>query len=164
MSTLFRALLEHLPNPKMATIQVLDNPTIHNLLINLSKEETTSFRDTIEQTLEAFSINGERQYQPPPSIVNRPNGQNTLFRQFTSDSCIGTKITVEPAPAPGPGPDGQSHGRKDPLHGVIVRLRSGLMGLLLGFRGRIGVVGGLDALFTMSTLLLWTLSGGSRVV
>ena len=74
ISTLFRALLEHLPNPKMATIQVLDNPTIHNLLINLSKEETTSFRDTIEQTLEAFSINGERQYQPPPSIVNRPNG------------------------------------------------------------------------------------------
>ncbi|OJJ82912.1 uncharacterized protein ASPGLDRAFT_37021 [Aspergillus glaucus CBS 516.65] len=79
----------------MATIQVLDNPTIHNLLINLSKEETTSFRDTIEQTLEAFSINGERQYQPPPSILNQP-------------------------PGPGPGPDGQSHGRKDPLHDVIV--------------------------------------------
>lgn len=100
------------PNHKMTNIQVLDNPTIHNLLINLSKEESLTFREIIERTLESFSVNGERQFQPPPSIVNRPSGQNTLFRPFTSDTCIGTKITVEP------GPDGQ--GRKDPLHGLIV--------------------------------------------
>ncbi|ODM22807.1 hypothetical protein SI65_00396 [Aspergillus cristatus] len=96
----------------MTNIQVLDNPTMHNLLINLSKEESFTFREIIEHTLESFSVNGERQYQPPPSIVNRPNGQNTLFRPFTSDTCIGTKITVES------GPDGQ--GRKSPPHGVIV--------------------------------------------
>lgn len=96
----------------MTSIQVLDNPTMYNLLINLSKEESLTFREIIEHTLESFSVNGERQYQPPPSIVNRPNGQNTLFRPFTSNTCIGTKITVEP------GPDGQ--GRKSPLHGAIV--------------------------------------------
>lgn len=96
----------------MANVQVLDNPTVHRLLINLSREETKGFRQIVEQTFEDFSVGGERQYQPLPNTVNRANGQNTLFRPFTSDSCIGTKITVEPAPEP--------DGTKDPLHGVLV--------------------------------------------
>jgi ornithine cyclodeaminase/alanine dehydrogenase-like protein (mu-crystallin family) len=96
----------------MANIQILDNPTVHDLLINLSKEEAIAFRGIIEQTLEDVSVGGERQYQPMPSVANRPNGQNTLFRPFTSDSSNGAKITVEPAP----GPDG----KKDPLHGIVV--------------------------------------------
>ncbi|CAG8948563.1 unnamed protein product [Penicillium salamii] len=111
----FSQLFFNTPNPKMAEmsgIQILDNPTIHDLLINLSNHETIEFRQVIERTLEEFSVGGERQYQPTPTVTNRPNGQNTLFRPFTSDSNIGTKITVEPAP----GPDG----KKDPLHGVIV--------------------------------------------
>lgn len=96
----------------MANVQVLDNPTIHHLLINLSKEEIVAFRQNIEQTFEDFSVGGERHYQPMPGTVNRANGQNTLFRPFTSDSCIGAKTTVEPAPEP--------DGTKDPLHGVLV--------------------------------------------
>lgn len=96
----------------MANIQVLDNPTIHDLLINLSQEETIAFRKVLEQTFEDVSVGGERQYQPMPSVANRANGQNTLFRPFTSDSSVGTKIVVEPAPRPG--------GKKDPPHGIIV--------------------------------------------
>ncbi|KJK66596.1 Ornithine cyclodeaminase/mu-crystallin family protein [Aspergillus parasiticus SU-1] len=97
---------------EMSEIRILDNSTIHGLLINLSKAETIQFRQVVERTFEDFSVNGERQYQPMPSVANRPNGQNTLFRPFTSNTGTGTKITVEPAP----GPDG----KKDPLHGVIV--------------------------------------------
>ena len=93
-------------------IRILDNPTIHDLLINLSQDEAIEFRHVIEKTFEEFSTNGERLYQPGPGVVNRPNGQSTLFRPFTSDSSVGTKITVDPAPEP--------DGRKDPLHGVIV--------------------------------------------
>ena len=100
------------PDTNMANIQVLDNPAVHNLLINLSQDEAITFRQIVEQTFEDFSVGGERQYQPMPSVANRANGQNTLFRPFTSDPSIGTKITVEPAP----GPDG----KKDPLHGIVV--------------------------------------------
>lgn len=96
----------------MANIQILDNPKIHDLLINLSKEETIAFRQTIEQTFEQFSVDGERQHQPMPTVANRPSGQHTLFRPFTSDSSVGTKIIVNPPL----GPDGQ----KDPLHGIIL--------------------------------------------
>ncbi|KAJ5420393.1 NAD(P)-binding protein [Penicillium sp. CMV-2018d] len=91
---------------------VLDNPTIHDLLINLSQEETIAFRRVLEQTFEDGSVGGERQYQPMPSVANRANGQNTLFRPFTSDSSVGAKIVVEPAPRP--------DGKKDPPHGIIV--------------------------------------------
>lgn len=96
----------------MANIQILDNSTINQLLINLSKEEAIGFRTIVEQTFEDFSIGNERQYQPMPSTVQRENGQHTLFRPFTSDGSVGTKITVEPAPKP--------DGSRDPLHGVIV--------------------------------------------
>lgn len=96
----------------MPDIRVLDNSTIHDLLINLSQEETLEFRRIVEKTFEDFSTADERQYQPGPSVVNRPNGQNTLFRPFTSDSGVGAKIVVEPAPG--------TDGKRGPLHGVIV--------------------------------------------
>ncbi|OWT43640.1 proline utilization protein [Pochonia chlamydosporia 170] len=92
--------------------QYLRNDAVHNLLINLTKEEAISFRNRIEQALEDFSGGGERQYQPEPSAVCRPNGQRTLFRTFTSDSSVGAKLVVEPPLRP--------DGKKDPLHGILV--------------------------------------------
>lgn len=96
----------------MENIQILDNSTVHRLLINLSKEQAIGFRDIVEQTFENFSVGNERQYQPMPSGVQRENGQNALFRPFTSDESVGTKITVDPVPLP--------DGTRRPLHGVIV--------------------------------------------
>ncbi|OJJ56204.1 hypothetical protein ASPSYDRAFT_48483 [Aspergillus sydowii CBS 593.65] len=96
----------------MADIKFFDNPAIYDVLINLSQQEAIGFRDIVEKTFEDVSVGGERQYQPMPSVSNRANGQNTLFRPFTSDSSVGTKITVEPAPNP--------DGTKEPLHGTII--------------------------------------------
>ncbi|KAM0425392.1 hypothetical protein ACHAPT_009449 [Fusarium lateritium] len=96
----------------MDNVQILGNDVIHDLLINLTKDEAITFQNTIEQTFEDFSIGGERQYQPSPSATSRPNGQRTLFRPFTSDSSVGAKFVVEPAPRP--------DGSKDPLHGIVI--------------------------------------------
>lgn len=96
----------------MADIKFFDNPAIYDVLINLSQSEAIGFRDIVEKTFEDVSVGGERQYQPMPSVSNRANGQNTLFRPFTSDSSVGTKITVEPAPNP--------DGTKEALHGTII--------------------------------------------
>ncbi|CRG87759.1 hypothetical protein PISL3812_04780 [Talaromyces islandicus] len=96
----------------MNNIQYLGNDTIYQLLINLNKDEAIAFRNTIEQTFADFSAEGERQYQPDPSAVTRPNGQRTLFRPFTSDSSVGAKLVVEPPPRP--------DGKRDPLRGILV--------------------------------------------
>lgn len=96
----------------MSEFRVLENSTVHDLLLNQSKEETLDFRHIVEKTFEDFSTGDEHQYQPSPSVINRPNGRNTLFRPFTSDSGIGAKIVVESTPSP--------NGKKDPLHGIIV--------------------------------------------
>jgi ornithine cyclodeaminase/alanine dehydrogenase-like protein (mu-crystallin family) len=96
----------------MDNMQYLGNDTVHQLLINLTKDEAISFRKTIEQTLEDFSTGGERQYQPDPNAVIRPNGSRTLFRPFTSNQSIGAKLVVEPPPRP--------DGKKDPLHGILI--------------------------------------------
>ncbi|KAJ0421183.1 shikimate/quinate 5-dehydrogenase [Aspergillus carlsbadensis] len=92
----------------------LGNEAVHNLLINLTKEETLHFLQITEKTLEDFSVKGERAYQPPPTSATRSNGQRTLFRPFTSDSAVGAKIIVTPPPKP--------DGTKDPLHGLIILL------------------------------------------
>lgn len=97
---------------EMDDIRFLGNETVHHLLINLTKDEAITFRNAIEQTLEEFSVAGERQYQPDPSAVARPNGQRTLFRPFTSDSSVGAKHVVEPPPG--------ADGKKPPLHGVLI--------------------------------------------
>ncbi|KAF7516959.1 hypothetical protein PCG10_001701 [Penicillium crustosum] len=96
----------------MNNMQYLDNDTVHQLLINLTKDEAISFRNTIEQTLAEFSTGGERQYQPNPSAVTRPNGSRALFRPFTSNQCFGAKLVVTPPPRP--------DGKKDSLHGILI--------------------------------------------
>ncbi|CAI7669032.1 unnamed protein product [Penicillium bialowiezense] len=95
-----------------SAVQFLDNSVIHDILINLSRDEAIKLRHIMERTFEDFSVGGERQYQPQPSFTNRPNGQSTLFRPFTSNNSVGTKISVEPTPEP--------NGKKGALHGVIV--------------------------------------------
>jgi hypothetical protein len=83
----------------MNNIQFLGEEAVHQLLVNLTKDEPITFRNAIEQTFEDFSVVGERQYhQPDPSSATRLNGQRTLFRPFTSDSVVGAKLVVESAP------------------------------------------------------------------
>jgi len=108
----------------MDNIQTLGNNAIFQLFINLTKDEALSFRNTIEQTLEDFSVSGERQFQPEPSAVTRPDGQRTLFRAFTSGSSVGAKIVVEPALEP--------DGKKEPLHGILILMdeKGNLTGVL----------------------------------
>ncbi|CAG7926842.1 unnamed protein product [Penicillium olsonii] len=98
----------------MENIQYLSNDTIHRLLMSLSKEDIINFKVKIEQTLEAYSAGEERQYQPDPSAVTRPNGTRTLFRPFTSDLSVGAKLVVEPPTQP--------NGKKDPLRGILILL------------------------------------------
>lgn len=97
---------------EMDNIRFLSNENVHHLLINLTKNEAIAFRGAMAQTLEEFSVAGERQYQPEPSAVARANGQRTLFRPFTSDSSVGAKIVVELPPG--------ADGKKPPLHGVLI--------------------------------------------
>ncbi|KAL2793083.1 shikimate/quinate 5-dehydrogenase [Aspergillus keveii] len=92
----------------------IGNEAVYKLLISLTKDETLQFLRITEKTLEDFSVNGERAYQPPPTSAARRNGQRTLFRPFTSDSAVGAKIIVTPPPKP--------DGTKDPLHGLIILL------------------------------------------
>ncbi|KAJ5335627.1 hypothetical protein N7452_008030 [Penicillium brevicompactum] len=98
----------------MDKIQYLSNETVHDLLINLNKDETLAFKSTIEKTLLDFSAGEERRYQPDPSAVTRPNGARTLFRPFTSDQSVGAKLVVEPPT--------RADGKKDPLRGILLLL------------------------------------------
>lgn len=82
----------------MGNLLVLGDADIHDILINLSKEEILTFRDVLAQCLRDFSVGAERKYQPLPGVINRPEGQKCLFRPFTSASAVGTKIIVQPAP------------------------------------------------------------------
>lgn len=82
----------------MGNLLVLGDSDIHNILINLSKQEILTFRDALAQCLQDFSVGAERKYQPLPGVINRPEGQKCLFRPFTSASAVGSKIIVQPAP------------------------------------------------------------------
>lgn len=77
---------------------ILGDGEIRNLLLTLSKPEIFTFKTALENVLIDFSVGGEGQYQPTPDFVNRPEGQKTLFRTFTSPDGVGTKIVVTPAP------------------------------------------------------------------
>jgi ornithine cyclodeaminase/alanine dehydrogenase-like protein (mu-crystallin family) len=82
----------------MGKLLILGDSDIHDILINLSREEIYTFGDILAQCLKDFSVGSERSYQPLPGIVNRPEGQRCLFRPFTSSESVGTKIVVQPAP------------------------------------------------------------------
>jgi ornithine cyclodeaminase/alanine dehydrogenase-like protein (mu-crystallin family) len=81
----------------MGNLLVLSDSEIHDILINLSREEIHTFRDAIIACLKDFSVGAERKYQPQPGVMNRPEGQRCLFRPFTSSESVGTKIVVQPA-------------------------------------------------------------------
>ncbi|KAK5633594.1 hypothetical protein RRF57_009308 [Xylaria bambusicola] len=82
----------------MGKFLVLGDSDIHDILINLSTTEILTFRDALLQCLRDYSIGAEREYQPAPGVINRPEGQKCLFRPFTSSDSIGTKIIITPAP------------------------------------------------------------------
>ena len=75
--------------------RVLGDAAVQEILISLSKDEIIWFQDEFSKALMQFSVDGERQYQPAPGVIVRPNGQKTLFRPFTSPSGVGTKIIVD---------------------------------------------------------------------
>ena len=95
----------------MSTCRVLGDAAVHDILIGLSHAETLEFQDVIKRCLIDFSTTKEREYQPSPGIINRPNGQKTLFRTFTSPDSVGVKIIVHPASKPG--------AAQAPLHGIL---------------------------------------------
>ncbi|KAI0798382.1 hypothetical protein GGR55DRAFT_684692 [Xylaria sp. FL0064] len=82
----------------MGNLLVLGDSDIHDILINLSKPEILTFRDALARCLRDYSVGAEREYQPAPGVINRPEGQKCLFRPFTSCEGVGTKIIVQPAP------------------------------------------------------------------
>ncbi|KAF2217208.1 hypothetical protein CERZMDRAFT_89788 [Cercospora zeae-maydis SCOH1-5] len=92
---------------------ILSDSATHTLLIDLSKQDLLHFQQKLQTSHTNFSTTSEKDFQPPPGITARPNGQKTLFRPFTSPSSVGCKIIVDPAPDP-------DTGRKDVLHGVLI--------------------------------------------
>ncbi|KAI1355920.1 hypothetical protein F5Y01DRAFT_268060 [Xylaria sp. FL0043] len=82
----------------MGNLLVLGDSDIHDILINLSKPEILTFRDALARCLMDYSVGAEREYQPAPGVINRPEGQKCLFRPFTSSDGVGTKIIVQPPP------------------------------------------------------------------
>ncbi|RMZ80399.1 hypothetical protein DV738_g2897, partial [Chaetothyriales sp. CBS 135597] len=78
---------------------VLSDVAVHDVLMNLTKDDIVLFLEAIGATLRAFSLGGERAYQPDPAIVNRPDGRRNLFRLFTSSAGVGVKIIVDPSQA-----------------------------------------------------------------
>ncbi|KAF2963769.1 hypothetical protein GQX73_g9795 [Xylaria multiplex] len=82
----------------MGNLLVLGDSDVRNIITNLSKAEIYAFRDVLARCLREYSVGAEREYQPAPGIINRPEGQKCLFRPFTSSEAVGTKIIVQPAP------------------------------------------------------------------
>ncbi|OTA95584.1 hypothetical protein M434DRAFT_393637 [Hypoxylon sp. CO27-5] len=95
----------------MSALTILSDSAVHDLLISLSKQEIIAFQASLARCLQDFSAGTERQYQPAPGVVNRPNGQKALFRPFTSPTAVGTKIIVDPAPT--------RDNEKLPLQGIL---------------------------------------------
>lgn len=111
----------------------LSEPVVRDILVNLSRTEILGIQTEFTKALSDVSLGEERKYQPAVSHVNRPNGQRTLFRPFTSPTSVGTKIVVEPAPGP--------TGERPPIHGIVTLcdqsgIPAGILGAeeLTGFR------------------------------
>ncbi|ETS74718.1 hypothetical protein PFICI_13202 [Pestalotiopsis fici W106-1] len=83
----------------MGQFLILSDSTVHDILIDLRKDQILHIRDALVQCLTEFSTGSEREYQPPVGIVNRPEGNKTLFRPFTSASSVGVKVIVDPPPS-----------------------------------------------------------------
>ena len=95
----------------MNSLVVLADRAVHEILISLSKDEIVNFQTSLATCLQKYSIGSERQYQPDAGVINRPSGQRTLFRNFTSSTAVGTKIIVDPAPS--------ENNRRPPLQGIL---------------------------------------------
>ncbi|RMJ09288.1 hypothetical protein CDV36_011112 [Fusarium kuroshium] len=95
---------------------VLNDSVVHDLLISLPKDDIIKFQHALEDSLIGFTVGEERKYQPTPDFVNRPTGQKTLFRTFSSPDTVGAKIIVTPAPV-----KDASSGKtvNPPLNGVL---------------------------------------------
>lgn len=82
----------------MNSCLVLSDATVHNLLINLTRDEIHTFLGKIEECLKDFSVGDERSHQPDPVVINR-DGRKNLFRLFNSSTGVGVKIIVDPSQA-----------------------------------------------------------------
>lgn len=94
---------------------ILNDSVVHDLLISLSKDDIIKFQHALEDSLIEFAVGEESRYQPTPEFVNRPTGQKTLFRTFSSPDAVGTKIVVTPAPVR----DAAGNTVNPPLNGVL---------------------------------------------
>lgn len=83
----------------MPKFLILSDSSVHDILINLGKDQILLIRDALVKCLTEFYIGSERQYQPPVGIVNRPEGNKTLFRPFTSAGSVGVKVITDPPPS-----------------------------------------------------------------
>ncbi|KAJ4009663.1 hypothetical protein NW752_009251 [Fusarium irregulare] len=126
---------------------ILGDEEIRNLLLTLSKPEILTFKTALEKVLIDFSVGGEGQYQPTPDFVNRPEGQKTLFRTFTSPDGVGTKIVVTPAPI------------KDENGNTVNRPLGGLLSLCDSAGVSTGILNAAEPTgyrTTLSALIPWT--------
>ena len=96
----------------MSSFLILSDKDAHDILIKLSRDEITSFRSELEKALLAFSTQGEREHQPEPAVVRRPDGRKVLFRLFTSQTGPGVKLIVDPTTA-------KTKASKPGLHGFL---------------------------------------------
>lgn len=78
----------------MSSCLVLSDRNVHEILINLSRDEIYTFLNHVGDSLKAFSTAGERSHQPGPAVIQR-DGRKNLFRLFTSPSGVGVKIIVD---------------------------------------------------------------------
>ncbi|KAK5072406.1 hypothetical protein LTR64_005125 [Lithohypha guttulata] len=99
---------------------VLGDAAVQDILINLSRDDIVYFRNGISRALCDFSATQEREYQPDPAVVVRPDGRKTLFRLFTSEQGPGVKIIVSPnTEAPAGNENKTTNKPKPTLHGIL---------------------------------------------
>lgn len=108
----------------MSSCLVLSDRQVHEILINLSRDEIFTFLNHVGDSLKAFSAAGERLHQPEPAVIER-DGRKNLFRLFTSPSGVGVKIIVDTwqdaTPKQESSKGGEGDKEKPPmgLHGVL---------------------------------------------
>ncbi|KAL7755883.1 hypothetical protein ACKLNR_014410 [Fusarium oxysporum f. sp. zingiberi] len=129
------------------TLLALDNSIIHDLLISLSRADIVRFQRDLENSLIEFSAGNEGKFQLNPDFVNRPNGQKTIFRTFTSPDAVGMKIIVTPAPVESP----NANTANPPLNGIIALCDS--LGRPIGLLNAAEVTGFRT---TLCALIPWT--------